>query len=327
MESNMKVTLHYFPGSFFSHRVLLALYEKHVKFDEHIVNILLGEQLKPDFLKANNKGNVPVLEIDGTFYSESEHIIDVVDQTFNTAVKLVPEVGTSVGDAVRDFRKLMYEIPIDQITYGVIANRHVMKDPSCSRHFPPTFSRTGIRNKFLGEAKKIKVILDASEPGMREALEKKIQIAETRAEVFLDEANLIKNLDFLETLFDKINDRLEQTKRENPGVQETWLVGTSFTAADISALTLFYRLEFVGMAPRYFSDSVRPNVNEYYIRMLARPSMKKLNAKVDEMKKMFIKAKLKSVGLTVLKVGACVGLVGGLGYMGYKVFTRGSNSS
>lgn len=51
-------------------------------FDEHLIFILFGEQNKVWFLKKNAKGEVPVLEIDGTCYSESENIIDVIDEKF-----------------------------------------------------------------------------------------------------------------------------------------------------------------------------------------------------------------------------------------------------
>lgn len=67
-------------------QVLLALYEKNAAFKEHIVNMFTGEQNEEWFLKLNQNGEVPVLEIGGEYIAESEDIINVIDSTFTSGM-------------------------------------------------------------------------------------------------------------------------------------------------------------------------------------------------------------------------------------------------
>ncbi|XP_045191510.2 ganglioside-induced differentiation-associated protein 1-like isoform X2 [Mercenaria mercenaria] len=91
-DTGKSVTLYYFPGSYYSLKVLHALYEKDVSFKEKHIFIVLGEQNEEWYLKKNNMGEVPCLEIDGKCTSESEAIIDVIDQTFHSGKRFSGEV-------------------------------------------------------------------------------------------------------------------------------------------------------------------------------------------------------------------------------------------
>jgi glutathione S-transferase len=62
--------------------VLLALYEKNIQFKERIINLIAGEQNESWFLKINRNGEIPVLELNGEYISESDLIVDVIDHTF-----------------------------------------------------------------------------------------------------------------------------------------------------------------------------------------------------------------------------------------------------
>lgn len=60
----------------------MALFEKGVDIDKHLVNIFDGEQLSEWFLKINSKGEVPVLEINGRNVPESDVIINLIDKEY-----------------------------------------------------------------------------------------------------------------------------------------------------------------------------------------------------------------------------------------------------
>ncbi|XP_053381895.1 ganglioside-induced differentiation-associated protein 1-like [Mercenaria mercenaria] len=143
-----EVKLYYSPSSYYSLKALLALYEKDVPFEEHVVNIQSGEQNQDWFLTINKNGEVPVLKIDGKCITESETIIDVIDETFTSEPNLVPDVKTGYGSDVRDFRKLLHDIPIDLITYGIVCNRNLIhKDGVCE--IPAMFSRESAGKKMV----------------------------------------------------------------------------------------------------------------------------------------------------------------------------------
>ena len=51
---------------------------------------------------------------------------------------------------------------------------------------------------------------------------------------------------------------------------ETWLVGPTFTAADVTFAILLQRLVLLGLEDRCFSKDKRPNVFDYYERIKKR---------------------------------------------------------
>jgi glutathione S-transferase len=65
--------LHWFPGTC-SRVVLVALEELGVPYETHMVNMLAGEQLGPEYLALNPKGKVPTLVVDGRPMTENPAI-------------------------------------------------------------------------------------------------------------------------------------------------------------------------------------------------------------------------------------------------------------
>ncbi|XP_045194366.2 ganglioside-induced differentiation-associated protein 1-like [Mercenaria mercenaria] len=319
MELN-KVKLYFFPSSYYSLKALLALYEKDVPFEEHVVNIQSGEQNQDWYLAINKNGEVPVLKIDGKCTAESETIIDVIDETFPSDSKLVPDVETGYGSDVRDFRKLLHDIPIDIITFGIICNRN-LKHKDGVIEIPAMFTRENAEKKFSGEISNLRKKRGSSSPELQDAIDKKIVKVSERLATIMDENKVMKCLDDLELIFDEIEKRLKKTKQEHEGSRNTWLFGPTFTAADITATTLFFRLKFVGVDTRYFSSTTRPVVYEYYTRLMERPSVVKMVAKFASFKGIMAKMMLKTYGIRALKLGLIVGLVG-LGYVGLREYFK-----
>ncbi|XP_052820546.1 ganglioside-induced differentiation-associated protein 1-like [Mya arenaria] len=104
-------------------------------------------------------------------------------------------------------------------------------------------------------------------PELRECFEKKLGRSSRRHARVLDENDVGKCLDNLEPVFDKLEERIQKTAKENGSGQETWLFGPEFTAADITLAVLMIRLATIGVSRRYFSIEKRKGVFDYYIRM------------------------------------------------------------
>ena len=57
---------------------------------------------------------------------------------------------------------------------------------------------------------------------------------------------------------------------------DTWLVGPSFTAADITFAVLLQRLDMLGLDDRLFSKDKRPNISGYYQKVQQRKAFQQM---------------------------------------------------
>ena len=76
----MAFKLYNAPQSTCSQRVRFVLNAKALAFDEVKLNLLEGDQLKPDYLKLNPNGVVPTLDHDGTIVIDSTVITEYLDE-------------------------------------------------------------------------------------------------------------------------------------------------------------------------------------------------------------------------------------------------------
>jgi glutathione S-transferase len=76
----MAYKLYNAPQSTCSQRVRFVLNTKHLPFDEVKLNLLEGDQLKPDYLKLNPNGVVPTLDHDGAIVTDSTVITEYLDE-------------------------------------------------------------------------------------------------------------------------------------------------------------------------------------------------------------------------------------------------------
>jgi maleylacetoacetate isomerase len=85
-----ELTLYSYWRSSCSHRVRIALALKGLTYRYVAVNLLAGEQTKPDHLARSPMGQVPCLVIDGAPYVESVAIVELLDELFPSP-RLYPE--------------------------------------------------------------------------------------------------------------------------------------------------------------------------------------------------------------------------------------------
>src|SRR5215510_4027115 len=76
----MAFTLYNAPQSTCSQRVRFVLNAKRLPFEEVKLNLLAGDQLKPDYLKLKPNGVVPTLDHDGAIIIDSNVITESLDE-------------------------------------------------------------------------------------------------------------------------------------------------------------------------------------------------------------------------------------------------------
>src|SRR3974390_2204306 len=105
----MSFTLYNAPQSTCSQRVRFVFNGKKIPFDEIKLNLLEGDQLKPDYLKLNPNGVVPTLDHDGSVVLDSSVIIEYLDE-------VVPQQSYTPKDpveraAMRALMRFIDEMP------------------------------------------------------------------------------------------------------------------------------------------------------------------------------------------------------------------------
>jgi len=105
----MTFTLYNAPQSTCSQRVRFVLNAKGLKFEEKHLDLLAGDQLKPDYLALNPNGVVPTLDHDGAIVIDSTVIIEYLDE-------IVTEEGFTPEDPVarahmRSLMRFIDEMP------------------------------------------------------------------------------------------------------------------------------------------------------------------------------------------------------------------------
>src|SRR5256885_1872973 len=86
----MPFKLYNAPQSTCSQRVRFVLNAKNLKFDEVKLDLMAGDQMKPDYLKLNPNGVVPTLDHDGAIVTDSSVIIEYLDEIAPEPARFTP---------------------------------------------------------------------------------------------------------------------------------------------------------------------------------------------------------------------------------------------
>jgi glutathione S-transferase len=87
----MTFTLYNAPQSTCSQRVRFVLNAKGLPFEEIKLDLLAGDQLKPEYLALNPNGVVPTLDHDGAIVIDSSVIIEYLDEVAPDRGRLTPQ--------------------------------------------------------------------------------------------------------------------------------------------------------------------------------------------------------------------------------------------
>src|SRR5256885_4529352 len=87
----MTFTLYNAPQSTCSQRVRFVLNAKGLPFEEIKLDLLAGDQLKPEYLALNPNGVVPTLDHDGAIVIDSSVIIEYLDEVAPDRERFTPQ--------------------------------------------------------------------------------------------------------------------------------------------------------------------------------------------------------------------------------------------
>ena len=106
----MTFTLYNAPQSTCSQRVRFVLNAKKLPFTEIKLNLLAGDQLKPEYLALNPNGVVPTLDHDGEIVIDSSVIIEYLDEIAPSPVSFTPREPVTRG-RMRSLMRFIDEMP------------------------------------------------------------------------------------------------------------------------------------------------------------------------------------------------------------------------
>ena len=202
----MTFKLYNAPQSTCSQRVRFVFSAKKLPFDEVKLNLLEGDQLKPDYLKLNPNGVVPTLDHDGAIVIDSTVIMEYLDEV-SPDESFTPETPVTRAR----MRALMHFI--DEMPAAAV------RVPTFNLAFLPSFQKMS-REAFVAMAE--------SKPLRREFMLTMGQIGFPKEEM---EAALAR----LRRAYERMDTEIE--KSGGP-----WLLGKQISLADVAAMPALVRM-------------------------------------------------------------------------------------
>ena len=230
----MPFTLYNAPQSTCSQRVRFLLNAKKLAFDEIRLNLLEGDQLKPDYLKLNPNGVVPTLDHDGAIVIDSTVIIEYLDE-------VVPNESFTPENAVEraQMRALMHFI--DEMPAAAV------RVPTFNLAFLPRFQKMS-REDFVTMAE--------SKPLRREFMLTMGQTGFPRHEMHAALARLRR-------AYERMDSEIERSGGP-------WLLGQRITLADVAVMPALVRMHDLGLAD--WQDL--PRIVTWFDNIRAQPAFK-----------------------------------------------------
>lgn len=207
----MAFTLYNAPQSTCSQRVRFVFNGKRVPFDEVRLNLLEGDQLKPDYLKLNPNGVVPTLDHDGQIVVDSTVIAEYLDE-------ILPEASFTPEDPVARARMRALMHFIDEMPAAAV------RVPTFNLAFLPSFQKMS-REAFVAMAE--------SKPLRREFML-------TMGQTGFPKAEMDAALGRLRRSYLRMDAEIE--KSGGP-----WLLGKEITLADVTVMPALVRMHDLGM--------------------------------------------------------------------------------
>jgi glutathione S-transferase len=232
----MSFTLYNAPQSTCSQRVRFVLNAKRLPFAEHRLDLLAGDQLKPDYLALNPNGVVPTLVHDGAVVTDSSVIIEYLDE-----IAPDPECFTPRAPAVRAAMRSLMRF-IDEMPAAAV------RVPTFNLAFLPRFAAM-TEQEFLAFAE--------SKPLRREFM---LAMGRTG----FPQKDMDAALDRMRRTYE----RMDQVIAASGG---PWLLGRSITLADIALMPAIVRMADLGLASGWAD---RPRVSRWYEAIQAHPAFK-----------------------------------------------------
>jgi glutathione S-transferase len=208
----MTFKLYNAPQSTCSQRVRFVFNGKNIPFDEVKLNLLAGDQLKPDYLKLNPNGVVPTLDHDGRIVTDSNVITEYLDE-------VAPETSFTPEDPVKRARMRGLMHFADEMPAAAV------RVPTYNLAFLPRFTAMA-RDEF--------VALAESKPLRREFML-------TMGQTGFPKVEMDAALSRLRRTYERMDAEIE--KSGGP-----WLLGKDISLADVAVMPALVRMHDLGMA-------------------------------------------------------------------------------
>jgi glutathione S-transferase len=207
---------------------------KKLPFEEVQLNLLEGDQLKPDYLKLNPNGVVPTLDHDGAIVIDSTVIIEYLDE-------VVPNASFTPENAVKraQMRALMHFI--DEMPAAAV------RVPTFNLAFLPRFKKMN-REDFVAMAE--------SKPLRREFMLTMGQTGFPKHEMDAALARLRRS-------YERMDSEIERSGGP-------WLLGKAITLADVAVMPALVRMHDLGLAE--WQDL--PRIATWFDNIRAQPAFK-----------------------------------------------------
>src|ERR1700759_5640981 len=203
----MAFILYNAPQSTCSQRVRFVLNAKDLPFDEVKLDLLAGDQLKPEYLALNPNGVVPTLDHDGHIVTDSSVIIEYLDEVVPQPASFTPHDPVKRA-AMRSLMRFIDEMPAAAV-----------RVPTFNLAFLPRFAAMS-EEEFLAFAE--------SKP-----LRKEFMLAMGRTG--FPEKDMNASLDRMRRTYE----RMDQSIKDSGG---PWLLGKDITLADVAVMPAMVRM-------------------------------------------------------------------------------------
>src|SRR5262249_46236524 len=235
-EAPMSFRLYNAPQSTCSQRVRFVLNAKKLPFEEVKLDLLAGDQLKPDYLKLNPTGLVPTLDHAGAVIIDSSVIIEYLDETAPQPENFTPD------DPVRRARMRALMRFIDEMPAAAV------RVPTFNLAFLPRFAAMS-EDEFVAFAE--------SKP-----LRKEFMLAMGR------KGFPQKEMDSALTRLRRSYERMDEAIKDSGG---PWVLGKDTTLADVSVMPAMVRMADLNRAGDWAD---LPRVAKWYEMIRAQPAFK-----------------------------------------------------
>src|SRR5262245_27746502 len=231
----MSFTLYNAPQSTCSQRVRFVLNAKSLPFDEVKLDLLAGDQLKPEYLKLNPNGVVPTLDHDGDVVIDSSVIIEYLHE-------VEPDVSFTPEDALERAKMRALMRFIDEMPAAAV------RVPTFNLAFLPRFAAMS-DEEFLAFAE--------SKP-----LRKEFMLAMGRKG--FPEKDMNAALDRMKRTYERMDCAI--TESGGP-----WLLGKNITLADVALMPAIVRMADLGLDTMWKD---MPRVSRWYDEIRAHAAFK-----------------------------------------------------
>jgi glutathione S-transferase len=245
----MAFLLYNAPQSTCSQRVRFVLNAKDQKYDEKKLDLLAGDQLKPEYLALNPNGVVPTLDHDGQLVIDSTVIIEYLDEVLPEQANFTPRDPVKRA-AMRALMRFIDEMPAASV-----------RIPTFNIAFLPRFAAMS-EEEFLAFAE--------SKP-----LRKEFMLAMGRT------GFPQKDMDGAMGRLRRTYERMDREIRESGG---PWLQGKDMTLADISLMPAIVRMNDLKRSGDWAD---LPRVGKWFDMIRAHPAFKPTYYKGSLLTEMF----------------------------------------